>query len=383
MNIDETNEFPSSQTRRRQSQIIDLSCVDNIVSNVTGNFKERIATYALDSPDQIRSIDATLTPVPEVTIPQSSPSKRVRRPPEEESDESDVDETPVRPKSRNFKRTITTIITPSQMEAIVGPSKRSRTDEDNSARQSVQTSLRDHFLRKADDSEVHGRGSDIEALGLLSHEQVSTMVAMIDTNDNEEETREEEDVLMQGEQDDASDEENTIEDEQEDLMIQEENNDVEELNENEEIALVAAHEKPVETSTKSERNLFKSRQKNAVHNLRITAPKITLESIKSQHESFQQIHHPTSRHGTIAKNDYAESNEIAEERLSLTVSKEDFSRMRIVGQFNLGFIIAVRERQMDSDVEDVFIIDQHASDEKYNFERLQAETVMQVQNLAR
>ena len=57
--------------------------------------------------------------------------------------------------------------------------------------------------------------------------------------------------------------------------------------------------------------------------------------------------------------------------------------MRIVGQFNLGFIIAVRERQMDSDIEDVFIIDQHASDEKYNFERLQAETVMQVQNLAR
>lgn len=56
--------------------------------------------------------------------------------------------------------------------------------------------------------------------------------------------------------------------------------------------------------------------------------------------------------------------------------------MRIIGQFNLGFIIAVRERE-DQDVEDVFIIDQHASDEKYNFERLQAETVMQVQTLAR
>ena len=63
------------------------------------------------------------------------------------------------------------------------------------------------------------------------------------------------------------------------------------------------------------------------------------------------------------------------------MSKEDFSRMRIVGQFNLGFIIAVRERE--DEIEDVFIIDQHASDEKYNFERLQAETVMQVQALAR
>ena len=50
--------------------------------------------------------------------------------------------------------------------------------------------------------------------------------------------------------------------------------------------------------------------------------------------------------------------------------------------FNLGFIIAVRER-VEDEIEDVFIIDQHASDEKYNFERLQAETVMQVQALAR
>lgn len=60
--------------------------------------------------------------------------------------------------------------------------------------------------------------------------------------------------------------------------------------------------------------------------------------------------------------------------------------MRIVGQFNLGFIIAVRERRGEGDgedVEDVFIIDQHASDEKHNFERLQAEIVMQVQTLAR
>ena len=188
---------------------------------------------------------------------------------------------------------------------------------------------------------------------------------------------------MEGEQNDARDDESSVEDEQEDSMVQEENIEVEELNEIGDILLVVAQETPVETRTKSERNPFKSRQKNGVHNLRITAPNITLESIKSQHKSLKHIHHPTSRHGTIAKNDYAESNEKAEERLSLTVSKEDFSRMRIVGQFNLGFIIAVRERQIDSDIEDVFIIDQHASDEKYNFERLQAETVMQVQNLAR
>jgi len=80
----------------------------------------------------------------------------------------------------------------------------------------------------------------------------------------------------------------------------------------------------------------------------------------------------------------------AEEKLSLKISKSDFAKMKIVGQFNLGFIIAVREaestagdeepqkRQQD---DEVFIIDQHASDEKFNFERLQATTTVQSQRL--
>ncbi|KAG0161045.1 hypothetical protein PDIDSM_8578 [Penicillium digitatum] len=70
----------------------------------------------------------------------------------------------------------------------------------------------------------------------------------------------------------------------------------------------------------------------------------------------------------------------AEDKLSLTVSKTDFAHMRIIGQFNLGFIIAVRPGE---DRDELFIIDQHASDEKFNFERLQAETVVQNQRLVR
>lgn len=69
-----------------------------------------------------------------------------------------------------------------------------------------------------------------------------------------------------------------------------------------------------------------------------------------------------------------------EERLTLTVNKGDFSRMRIAGQFNLGFILATRPGD-DSSGDELFIIDQHASDEKYNFERLQAETELQHQRL--
>lgn len=79
-----------------------------------------------------------------------------------------------------------------------------------------------------------------------------------------------------------------------------------------------------------------------------------------------------------------------EEMLALTVSKADFANMRIVGQFNLGFILAVRSSsdviEADSDArngDELFIIDQHASDEKFNFERLQAETVVGNQRLVR
>jgi len=87
--------------------------------------------------------------------------------------------------------------------------------------------------------------------------------------------------------------------------------------------------------------------------------------------------------------------ENAEEKLSLKISKTDFANMRIVGQFNLGFVLAVREaapkpsspevssetQQPPSADDELFIIDQHASDEKYNFERLQASTVVQSQRL--
>jgi len=48
--------------------------------------------------------------------------------------------------------------------------------------------------------------------------------------------------------------------------------------------------------------------------------------------------------------------------------------MKIIGQFNLGFIIV----QLGSDL---FIVDQHASDEKYNFETLKHTTVIKSQTM--
>lgn len=77
----------------------------------------------------------------------------------------------------------------------------------------------------------------------------------------------------------------------------------------------------------------------------------------------------------------------AESKLQLIIAKDDFAKMRIAGQFNLGFIIATRPSQSTTTNgtpgkdDELFIIDQHASDEKYNFERLQTITVVQSQRL--
>jgi len=67
-------------------------------------------------------------------------------------------------------------------------------------------------------------------------------------------------------------------------------------------------------------------------------------------------------------------NKNAESELIKNLNKSSFSKMDVVGQFNLGFIVA----KLNSDL---FIIDQHASDEIYNFETLQQNSVLQTQNL--
>lgn len=353
--------------------------MEKTVSNVTEEFKDRLATYALDSPDRVRSLDATLTPAPEVSIQQASPTRgRPRSSDLEEEMSEDEDEVEQRPLQsiRRTKRTITTIITPSQLEDIIGPSKRGRSSDPVIP---VQTSLREHFLRKADRSEVRGQG-DNDTFGVLSQDQVTNLLTNVATDEIAQDDDDEE-VMAE---DVSGEDEVMVEDEgdHEPSHSEEQMEDVPDVLQ--ESVILLPQDTPVETPSKSERNLFKSRQRNAVHNIKTTNT-ITLDAIRSQHQSLQRTLTPSNHRGTIASKEYAIPNEKAEERLSLTVSKEDFARMRIVGQFNLGFIIAVRERHVDTnnDIEDVFIIDQHASDEKYNFERLQAETVMQVQTLAR
>lgn len=70
----------------------------------------------------------------------------------------------------------------------------------------------------------------------------------------------------------------------------------------------------------------------------------------------------------------ANENSKAENELKTQLTKDSFFKMEIIGQFNLGFIITRLK-------EDLFIIDQHASDEKYRFEKLNNETQLKTQKL--
>lgn len=79
-----------------------------------------------------------------------------------------------------------------------------------------------------------------------------------------------------------------------------------------------------------------------------------------------------------------EDSSRADEVLSRVIDKVDFGSMDVIGQFNLGFIIVRRRKQVQSaDMDDLFIVDQHAADEKYNFETLQQTTKIESQKLFR
>ncbi|KRZ21364.1 Serine palmitoyltransferase 1, partial [Trichinella pseudospiralis] len=64
----------------------------------------------------------------------------------------------------------------------------------------------------------------------------------------------------------------------------------------------------------------------------------------------------------------------AEEEVKRFLTRDMFAKMHVIGQFNCGFILT----RLDNDL---FILDQHASDEKRTFETMQRSTVVQSQLL--
>ncbi|OIT08962.1 dna mismatch repair protein pms1, partial [Nicotiana attenuata] len=117
-----------------------------------------------------------------------------------------------------------------------------------------------------------------------------------------------------------------------------------------------------------------------------------LISRRKQRLSRLQLLNRTSQRMKTKSRDYAAAtlelteseNEVAKENAMIAATselerlfkKEDFTKMKVIGQFNLGFIIG----RLD---EDLFIVDQHAADEKYNFERLSQSTILNQQPLLR
>ncbi|KAJ8522796.1 hypothetical protein ONZ45_g689 [Pleurotus djamor] len=107
--------------------------------------------------------------------------------------------------------------------------------------------------------------------------------------------------------------------------------------------------------------------------------------------SFEDILSPPSHDPPMDVSSISSTQDEAKATQTLTrvIEKSDFARMDILGQFNLGFIIVRRQkRSVDDDTnlagaptDDLFIVDQHAADEKYNFEQLQQTTKIKSQSL--
>lgn len=93
---------------------------------------------------------------------------------------------------------------------------------------------------------------------------------------------------------------------------------------------------------------------------------------------FNEVMNGNIKNKILRSKDNPTDEALSEEYMTLTVKKEDFKKMKVVGQFNLGFIIVTRKIK---DKYDLFIVDQHASDEKFNFETLQKTTVFKSQKL--
>ncbi|KAH7886658.1 MutL C terminal dimerization domain-containing protein [Phlebopus sp. FC_14] len=116
----------------------------------------------------------------------------------------------------------------------------------------------------------------------------------------------------------------------------------------------------------------------------------TFHSPPAQHPIPASTSSSTLRSAVESANlENAAADSVASAALSRIISKSDFQHMQVVGQFNLGFIV-VRKRtslgydgEEQSEMDDLFIVDQHAADEKWNFETLQEKTVIESQRLFR
>jgi DNA mismatch repair protein PMS2 len=106
--------------------------------------------------------------------------------------------------------------------------------------------------------------------------------------------------------------------------------------------------------------------------------------LEHKSSSQPQLPQPATRPSDLESADLGADDEKATAALARVLSKVDFGLMEVVGQFNRGFIVARLSKSGGEGLgatDDLFIVDQHAADEKYNFETLQATTRLESQRL--
>ncbi|KAI9007779.1 hypothetical protein DFJ74DRAFT_374504 [Hyaloraphidium curvatum] len=108
----------------------------------------------------------------------------------------------------------------------------------------------------------------------------------------------------------------------------------------------------------------------------------SLDRIRLARQARAAVRAEVAADAILDKSEITADSRASEEILTKHISKDDFSSMAVIGQFNLGFII-VKLLKTDpasgASFADLFIVDQHASDEKYNYEQLGAELAPNVQ----
>lgn len=90
-----------------------------------------------------------------------------------------------------------------------------------------------------------------------------------------------------------------------------------------------------------------------------------VESRQHEHDSLEFKTFSLIR-SRMSKQRLLEKKSVSEKIETVSFEKSDFSQLEIVGQFNKGFIVTKLK-------EKIYIVDQHASDEKHNYEGLLAE----------
>ncbi|KAF8941826.1 hypothetical protein BGZ47_007144 [Haplosporangium gracile] len=159
----------------------------------------------------------------------------------------------------------------------------------------------------------------------------------------------------------------------------------------------------------------KARAMEFQHSVTATAEASTLASAHQADGSEEDVKESRETQGALRRSRRLRSeklsdasfantdNDKAQQSLSRVISKVDFRRMKVLGQFNKAFIVARLDNYANTEQDkdehqettrfkrhrrrgtllssDIFVIDQHASDEKYNFETLQAKTVFSTQRL--